>query len=85
MLSLIRMLPIGAQAAIGVAAFAAIVGGGTAVYTHIYNKGYAAAINKIAAQDQEAVNAANEARNRVRRCRDAGGVWDSAAGVCVGR
>lgn len=47
--------------------------------------GYATAINAIAAQDQEAVNAADAATSDFRRCRDSGGVWRPATGKCEGR
>jgi predicted negative regulator of RcsB-dependent stress response len=50
--------------------------------THYYNQGWAAAIHAIAAQDQKAINAAQQARETVKACRDSGHVWDVANGVC---
>lgn len=62
---------------------------GTAyVYWHheVYQSGYSAAIDKIAAQDQEAVNAANAARLRIHECNFADGMrWDVETGKCVAR
>jgi hypothetical protein len=51
-----------------------------AIYTSIYNRGWHAAIEAVAARDKEAVDAADKARARVRACYDAGGVW--AEGAC---
>lgn len=48
----------------------------------VWQKGYDAAIARIAAQDKEAVDAADKARLRVQRCRALGRVWDISAGVC---
>lgn len=45
----------------------------------VYRSGYNAAIEAIAAQDKEAVHAADQARARVRNCYDTGGVWQSGA------
>lgn len=52
---------------------------------HQHNKGYAAAIADIAAQNKEATDAAQEARARVRACNDTPGMrWDQVARECVG-
>jgi len=58
--------------------------GGAALWIDIraYNRGYAAAIAKIAAQDKEAVDAVNKAVNRIAECRASGGVWRQATGEC---
>lgn len=77
-----RLLPIGAQWAIAGVTAALALGSVYSVYSHIEGKGYARAIAEIAAQDEEAVNAAREARDRVRDCRNAGGVWDTTRGDC---
>ena len=50
--------------------------------THYYNKGWAAAIHAVAAQDQRAVNAAHKAIETVKTCRDSGHQWNVADGVC---
>jgi hypothetical protein len=49
---------------------------------HYYNKGWAAAIAAIAAQDRKAVDAKDKAIETVRACRDSGGTWDVVNGVC---
>jgi len=51
-------------------------------YTHV---GYQQALEDIAADNKEAIDAADQARERVRNCRASGGVWDAANGVCSGR
>lgn len=53
--------------------------------SHYTTIGYTRAINEIAAQDREAIDAADRARIRVRACRDAGGVWSTVEGICGGR
>lgn len=50
-------------------------GAGYAIYSSIYNRGWHAAIEAVAAQDKEAVDAADKARARVRACYDGGGMW----------
>jgi hypothetical protein len=49
-------------------------------HTTIYNRGWHAAIEAVAAQDKEAVDASEKARARVRDCYGSGGVW--SAGTC---
>lgn len=69
---------------IGGLAIAAALGGGFLTlkvhYTHI---GYDKAIAAIAAEDKEAIDAADQARERVGACRNAGGVWDQSEGKCA--
>lgn len=65
------------------AAIAAGVAIGWAIFaTHYYNKGWAAAIHAIAAQDKRAIDAAKHARETVESCRDSGGTWDVTSGAC---
>jgi hypothetical protein len=74
------------QLAIGGALIAGAGIGVTAWSIHQFNKGYARAIHDVAVQNQEAVNAANEVRARVRACNADGGMrWDQVAGECVRR
>jgi len=54
----------------------------TTVYVTGYNKGYNKAIDRIAAQDQEATSAAAEARKKVLACRNSGGEWNVESGKC---
>jgi hypothetical protein len=68
--------------AIGGGLVLAAVAGFVGVKTHYTNVGYNQAMEAVAAQDQEAINAAASARERVRSCRDTGGVWDVTEGVC---
>lgn len=75
-------LSLGAKAAIAGGAIAIIGLAYWGWHNAVWNKGYDAAIAAIAAQDKEAVDAADKARIRVQRCRAAGRVWDIAAGVC---
>lgn len=59
-------------------------GGAFLYFSHKYEtQGYNRAISEIASDNQEAVNAANEARNKVTTCYDSGGAWDASRGVCV--
>jgi hypothetical protein len=71
------------------AVLAVIVGGGfiglKLHYTNVGDvRGYQRAINEIAANNKEAIDAADQARRRVRDCWNAGRVWDSTEqdGVC---
>lgn len=69
-----------------VGALAVSAGGGfLALKVHYTNVGFAEAINKIAAEDKETVDAANEARGRVRACYAAGRLWDASEGQCQGQ
>lgn len=63
-----------------VAAGASLVGYG--IYK--YNQGYTAAINEIAAENKEAIDAAAKARELHRSCVNAGRVWDTSTGKCSG-
>lgn len=49
-----------------------------------YNQGHQAAINEIAAENKEAIDAATKARNVHRACVDTGRVWDTSTGKCSG-
>ena len=51
--------------------------------THYYNKGWAAALHAIAAQDQKAVDQKNQALETVKNCRDSGGTWDVVSDSCT--
>ncbi len=51
----------------------------------LLRRGERIAYDKIQIQDQEAVDAARKARNRVDMCRAAGGVWSQTTGQCRGR
>lgn len=66
----------------GALILSAIVGGFLWIKTHYYNRGYAAAVQAIAAQDQRAINARDEALAKVRACRNGGGTWNVTDGVC---
>ncbi|MGX9389746.1 hypothetical protein ACWX0K_11030 [Nitrobacteraceae bacterium UC4446_H13] len=70
-----------------VAVVVAIAGGigFFSIRSHYTTIGYQRAINEIAAQDRRAIDAADQARMRVRYCRDTGGVWDATEGICRGR
>lgn len=85
MFALIRALPLLWQIGIGAAAIAAPLAAWYGVKTHYYNQGWHAALEGVAADDKEAVHAANGARSRVRACRDADGLWDTTRGQCLGR
>lgn len=63
-----------------VAAGGSILGWG--VYK--YNEGYTAAINEIAAENKEAIDAAAKARELHRSCVNTGRVWDTSTGKCSG-
>lgn len=82
MIALLRLLPLSAQVGIGFALIAAVGASYWGWRSHIYNLGYAAAIEAVAAQDKDAIDATEKARARVRDCRNSGGVWDTARGVC---
>ncbi len=72
---------------LAVAGAVVLVAGGAFVglKIHYQNVGYQNAINAIAAQDKEAIDAADQARGRVDACRTSGGVWSQSDGVCAGR
>jgi hypothetical protein len=69
----------------GAVVIAAALGGWGYCKVHYTKVGYARAINEIAANDRKAIDEADQARMRVRACRDAGGVWDVTQGICGGR
>jgi hypothetical protein len=62
----------------------AIVVAYLALRAHHINIGWQRAINEIAAQNTEAINAAETARARVRACHARGLRWDQVAGECAG-
>jgi hypothetical protein len=64
---------------------ALLIAAGSRLYHHIERSGYDRAIAAVAAQDQEAINAADAARDRIFRCRASGGVWRTSAGQCERR
>lgn len=74
------------QIVLGVGALALAGGSFVALKLHYENKGYARAVHDVAAQNQEAVDAVNQARARVRDCNLRDGMrWDQVAGECVRR
>lgn len=78
--------PYALQLALGAGALALAGGAFTWWSVHQFNKGYARAVHDVAVQNQEAVNAVNEARARVRDCNARDGMrWDQVAGECVRR
>jgi hypothetical protein len=58
---------------------AALVGG---VWLHGDHNGYNRAIQHVAEENKEAVDAAEAARARVRDCINRGMRWDTASGQC---
>lgn len=82
MIALLRLIPLWGKAA----AIVALVGALGTTYVlwrnSVWNEGYQAAIQKIAEQDKEAVDAANEARRKRRDCSISGGVWNASSGFC---
>jgi hypothetical protein len=60
----------------------AILGAYAGWHYTIYKRGYDKAITDIAAENKEAVDAANKARIRVRECYASGGSWDQSGGMC---
>lgn len=55
----------------------------TYFFTNGYNKGYAVAINQVAAKNREATDAVNKAISNVDACNAANGTWDTVTGVCT--
>lgn len=49
--------------------------------TH-YARGYAAALESVAAQNRDAARAGDRARGDVGACFDRGGTWNVATGLC---
>lgn len=84
MLRLVGALPLLWQLAIGGAVVAGIGGAAAGWSVHEFNKGYARAVHDVAVQNQEAVDAVDKARARVRDCNARDGMrWDQIAGDCV--
>jgi hypothetical protein len=54
----------------------------THFFTSGYNKGYAVAINQVAAKNQEATDAIRKATSSIDDCNAAGRSWDTVAGLC---
>ena len=65
--------------------FAAVVAALSLLYGHVKERGRAEVRQEIERKDQEAVDAARDARSPVRRCIDDGGVWSTASGECLPR
>jgi hypothetical protein len=70
------------QLAVGAGIAAAAGGGFLTLKLHYTHVGYQQAIDAIAAEDKEAIDAADQARGRVSACRNAGGMWDQTEGQC---
>ncbi len=86
MFAAIRLLPLLWQIGIGIALIGAVVGAGAYIHHSIYQSGYDAALDKVAAQNKEAVDAVNKRRSLVRNCNATDGMrWDQAARQCVRR
>jgi thiol:disulfide interchange protein len=66
--------------AAGIVGIAALVGG--AFYWMAFHAGEKHMAQRIAAQDQEAVNDKDAALKDVHACRNRGGTWDVTVGVC---
>lgn len=82
----LRALPEAARWGVLLAAIGGAGGGLTWVHHKIYQEGYDAAIAAVAADNKEAIDAANTARERVRACNALDGMrWDQVAGECVAR
>lgn len=81
-LSLLKLLPIGAQVAIALALLSAAGGGFYAWRSGIFNKGVEYEHAQQKERDDEAVSEAREGRLDVRSCYAAGRVWDITRGVC---
>ena len=74
--------PLALKLAAGALVAALLVGGFFWIDGRGYDRGRTETLNAIAAQDQEAIDAAFQARLRVRACRERGGVWDVTTGQC---
>lgn len=83
MLALIGAIPLVGKLAIVGVLVASVGGGLTWLSVSQFNKGYNAAIADIAAENKEAVDAANKARQTVRDCNARGGGWDQSRGLCL--
>lgn len=55
---------------------------GTYAYHDGFSAGYAAAIRKIAAEDQDAIDRVRSGAADIRTCREGGGTWDVVSGSC---
>ncbi|MDQ2079472.1 hypothetical protein RA307_04695 [Xanthobacteraceae bacterium Astr-EGSB] len=80
-----RALPLWGKAAAVLGVAAVVAGAYGAWHHHVYRSGYDAAIAAVARQDQEAINAARQGRDRYRSCLTSGGLWDTTSGQCRGR
>ncbi len=82
MIGLFRLLPIAWQLGIALAVAGIVAGAGIAWRASIYNKGVAHERAEQKERDDEIVGEADGARSAVRRCWDAGRLWDQSRGVC---
>lgn len=82
LMTLFRALPIAYQLAAGAVALSLIAGGATAVYFHIYNKGWNDAIAGVASRNTEHLRAVKKAVSSVDECSANGGFWNTVSGVC---
>jgi hypothetical protein len=78
----IAAIPLAGKVGAALVITAVLIGGYALWSSHIEQRGYDRAISAIAAQDREAVNAADNARDHIRACRASGGVWRSSTGQC---
>lgn len=85
MMALFRLLPIAWQIGIALAVAGVVAGGYLAWRSSIYNQGAAGERAQQKERDDEIVGEADGARSAVRRCWDAGRVWDQSRGVCRAR
>lgn len=86
MIALIRALPILGQLGVAVAMMAALGLGAGFIHHKIYQSGYDRALHDVAVRNQEAVDAVDKVRARVRDCNARDGMrWDQLAGECVRR
>jgi hypothetical protein len=83
--ALLRALPLIWQLGIYAALFAAGLAGYGVWHHQVYQSGYAAALHKIAAQDEDAIHAAHEAVANRHACIAAGRLWSVETGECAGR
>jgi hypothetical protein len=80
-----RALPLWGKAALIITAATTVVATYKIWEYRVYRRGYDAAIAAIAAQDERAINAAKQGRDRYRTCVESGGVWDVTRGSCAAR
>lgn len=82
MLAQLRALSLGVQLLAGAAAFVSLGGAYWAWRHHVYESGYEDAVQDMAARNGAAAKDVREAVSKPRACRDAGGRWDVANGLC---